>query len=939
MNFLRPLFVIVACLVAAASSAQVFVSGTVKTVDNEPLIGALLTIKGADCIIMTNSYGQFSSAIPEELEGSQMVVSYYGYQNDTLPVKSGNYDIVLVTKVLETFNNITYVSTQKRLQSNVEVPITLSVFDFNKLGKLNIYEPQELSLYTPGYHNQTQSGVYSVNVIRGVASDGSNSYSFFQPRISVFLDGVSITHMGTASTDFFDMQRVEVVKGPQGTLFGKGAMFGAVNYVPNKPSDEFAANFQLNYGSYNQKIVQAMVNTPVKPGVSNRFAFYYNDRDGYNTNLADNSDLSGKGAISLRDIFKWKFRDNVNMMLSVDYERNREPSVSLKGNRVGTPDDPSNISPFTPAYFDSRDLFVSRDMGGVNYTFEHKLNSQLSYTSTTAIRAYKLHERYDLDGTFHPVVVCDESQNGFQLSEELRLNWEYNEKLSAFGGFSYMYDRNKHEMKMHTNLKYSFPYLVSSSLAELMQTIPAQLLSALDGATDQVMSEYYKMLPQYVDRIKPYVGKFKELMFKNISETLTAEYSRMLSQPYWDVTPDLMGRTSEIVTDIVGESIRQVIAEAPEDSEILQFIDPATLLSGLGLDNIFAPLMQYSNLELNEDYQENETDINVYQEGDIFADATYKLTDKLFFTLGLRGTVERQKTSYCSTSDFAPLVGAFIYHGTNGETHWLHDFEISWVGRAVANYMITKNTNAYLSFSKGRRPGSIYYNFKVEDAVKLQPETSLNYELGLKGSLIKNHVSYTLAGYKYYWQHFQSQVTEEGDNGIRTYVNNDKGMASAQGVELSTEGYFRRFAWFFDYSYIDAKFSDEDSDGNAQELAGNRFRMTPKSTFDFGLDFDIPLRKKAFIYIRPTFSWVSDMYFSHDNNEMFWQDSYGLANFTIGTNITHNRTVFDFYIYGKNIADEQYLLDAGNTGQMLGYPTFIAGTPRMFGIGMSISFN
>ncbi|MCQ2973427.1 MAG: TonB-dependent receptor [Bacteroidales bacterium] len=938
MRYLKTALLIFICLGTLDSLAQIKMTGKITDSNNEPLIGAILSIDGTEFGGLSDLNGNYRLNVPQKYENEKIVISYVGYSNDTIPVKAGNLDIVLPIKALEQRNTITYVTTQKRLQTNLEVPITLSVLEDSKLDKLIINDPQELSLFTPGYHNQTQSCVYSVNVIRGVASDGSNSYSFFQPRISVFLDGVSVTHMGTASSDIFDMQRAEIVKGPQGTLFGKGAEFGAVSYVTNKPIDNFEANIQMSYGSYKQKIVQGMINTPINEKIANRFAFYYNERDGYNTNLYDNSDLSGKGAISVRDILKWKPNENLTMHLSADYEHNDEPCVSYKGNIIGTLNNELDISPYTSAYFNEDNIFSKRDMGGINFMMEHKINSKLSYSNTTAFRIYQLKERYDLDGTYRPIFSADEIQKGLQFSEEVRFHYDNNNNLSAFVGASYMFDRNKHTIEMNTNLKYSFQYLVRPTLQSIMNSLPDEIIKGVDDALDQVMSGYYKMLPQYANAMMSVVDKVKVVMSEKIKTQLADEYSNMINQSQWEITPDIYGKTTSIVYDIMVDALKDVFASEPSADAFTQYIDPVTVVEGLGLQRVFSNLQQYSNLEMKDNYQENETDENIYHEADIFADATYKITDNLSFTLGLRGTIEQQRTSYLSTSDEAPLVGAFVYHGTNGTNYWLHDLEISWVGRAVLSYLFVKNNNAYISFSKGRRPGSIYYNFNIKEAVKLQPETSLNYELGFKGSLVKNHINYTMAGYYYDWLHFQSSVSTAGINGIRKYVNTDKGKANAMGFEASIETYFNNFAFFADYSYIDAKFTDKDSDDKPQELAGHRFRMTPQNTLDFGFDISYPILNKFLLYFRPSYSWMSDMYFSTDNTEELSQKAYGIANFSLGVNWTLNRVTFDLSFYGKNVLDEQYIIDAGNMGQMWGCPTFIAGAPSMYGVSLKLGF-
>jgi len=937
MRYITTLLIALLCFGAIDAMAQVHMSGRVTNDNEEPLIGALVKLADTDIRVLSRSDGTFELDIPQQhVENGVVVASFFGYPSDSSRVMA-YHDFVLITKHLEEINTITYVSTQKRMQSNVEVPISIAALGETKLEKLKICDPQELSLYTPGYHNQTQSCMYSVNVIRGVASDGSRYYSFFQPRISVFLDGVSITHMGTAGIELFDMQRAEVVKGPQGTLFGKGAEFGAVSYVTNKPTDGFEANLQMSIGSYLQNMVQGMVNTPINSNTQNRFSFYRNYRNGYNENAVDGSKLSGKGAFSLRDIIRHKPNENLTLTLSLDYERNREPGVSAKGNTNLGPN--YSTSPYDPAYIDVTDLAAERDMGVFNYMVDHKLSSNLSYSSITALRAYKLYEHYDLDGCVLPITESEDMQNGVQFSQEVRVNWDNNDRLTAFAGLSYMYDRNKHKTIMSSNLQKSFKYLVDASLQNLIYNIPTQLAMGIQDGLGQVMSGYNKYLSESeVAKLEPLIDDIKVTVGNDIRTKLTAKYTEMKNSQIWTSTPDVYGTSYAIASEVITEKLKEALMSDASTEYLADYIVPENVVSALGLEKILAVLKYYSSLELPAEYQENETDMNIYHEADVFADATYRFTDKLYFTMGLRGTFERQKTSYYSTSNVAPLVGYFVYHSTDGVTHWLHDTEISWVGRAVANYMVTPTNNIYLSFSKGRRPGSIYYNFDYKNAVKLRPEVSLNYELGIKGSLLKNHVVYSVAGYFYNWLNFQSQVAKEGENGVRTYVHSDDGKAYAGGMELSLDLYLDRVNLFADYSFINAKFAKRDCKGNEQNLAGNTFRMTPKHTLDLGMDCTVPIQNKFGLYVRPSVSWVSEMFFSNENTSTLWQDGYGLCNFSIGVNFSVKRVTFDVGIYGKNIFNQKYLLDAGGPGLVMGCPTFIMAPPSMFGIGLKLGY-
>ena len=206
-------------------------------------------------------------------------------------------------------------------------------------------------------------------------------------------------------------------------------------------------------------------------------------------------------------------------------------------------------------------------------------------------------------------------------------------------------------------------------------------------------------------------------------------------------------------------------------------------------------------------------------------------------------------------------------------------------------------------------------------------------ELGVKGNVLSNTLSYAFSFYRYNWLHFQSSTSYFKDDGSIGYNTTDKGKASCTGAEISLKYYFERYVSLFaDLNYTDGKFADKDEDGNAQQLAGNCFRLSPKNTFDLGADVVYPFRNRYKFYLRPNVTFMGIIYFEDDNKEEISQEGYSLMNATLGVRFTRNRMTYDFALWGKNIANSKYLIDAGNAGQSIGFPTFVAGSPATFGV-------
>src|SRR5690606_27382965 len=219
---------------------------------------------------------------------------------------------------------------------------------------------------------------------------------------------------------------------------------------------------------------------------------------------------------------------------------------------------------------------------------------------------------------------------------------------------------------------------------------------------------------------------------------------------------------------------------------------------------------------------------------EIFADGSFAVTDRLNLTLGLRGTYEDVTAGYQSDFLGVPsMLGMMPVNGPPAFPNLLYlptplversETFKSLVGRVVADYAFADDLTGYASFARGRRPNVV--NVDALSSEVIDDEIVLSSELGLKGALQDGRFVYDIAAYHYEYSNFQTTVRD--DDTLR-YVQANGGNATAWGAELSMNWRATdRLSAFFNYGYIDATFDDTDDDGNAQELAGNRFRLTPE---------------------------------------------------------------------------------------------------------------
>ncbi|MDX1675278.1 MAG: TonB-dependent receptor, partial [Longimicrobiales bacterium] len=220
------------------------------------------------------------------------------------------------------------VTSQKRQQAVQDVPITVTVHDGDFLESAGIGQFDILSSYTPGLEVQIQSPNNPGFVVRGITSDDGDAR--VESRVSVFQDGVSISKARGSVVELFDLERVEVLKGPQGTLFGRGAEIGAVHLIQNKARNERSAELTVGPGSYGHWFAEGHVNSPlVEDRLFARFAGLYDARDGYVDNLAG-TDLNGKETLALRGLLRWAPDELTDLDLIVNWQRDTPPGTAFK---------------------------------------------------------------------------------------------------------------------------------------------------------------------------------------------------------------------------------------------------------------------------------------------------------------------------------------------------------------------------------------------------------------------------------------------------------------------------------------------------------------------------------------------------------------------------------------------------------------------------------
>ena len=218
------------------------------------------------------------------------------------------------------------VTARKREENLQDAPIAVSAFsgdalDFRgvtDIGKLDQFVPNLVLNESTTYSNVSNAAVY----IRGI---GQNDFTpVIDPGVGIYVDGVYLGRSVGAVLDIVDVERIEVLRGPQGTLFGRNTIGGAISLSSKKPDGEFGGKVDVKYGADDRFNVRGSVNIPLGDKFFARLSAATFLQDGYVTRVVDGKDLGDQDVVALRGALRWLPANNLDISWSVDYSRERE---------------------------------------------------------------------------------------------------------------------------------------------------------------------------------------------------------------------------------------------------------------------------------------------------------------------------------------------------------------------------------------------------------------------------------------------------------------------------------------------------------------------------------------------------------------------------------------------------------------------------------------
>ena len=743
------------------------------------------------------------------------------------------------------------VTAQKVEQRIQDVPITITATTGERIRELGVTDLDELSRYVPGLLIQEQSANNPGIVIRGITSDSGSAQQ--GPRVTLYYNGVDISRSRGSYQAIYDLDRVEVIKGPQATLFGTASAVGAISLVSARPREGFSGEVTGGYGNFNQTLLGGFLNAG-SDVLAGRIAFEWRQRDGYVENLNPNQEeeLYAQDQLGVRASLRYMPSADFTLDLIGTYDQQRNGGTPFISGTfpafAGAPGGPANAfvdanlggNPAGAAALLGDQLGLNREVYDLNLTAEYQLSDDWTFTTVNGYREFDSVEVFDADGSAAPFLEFTEFAKGWQVSHE--------------GRFAYA----------SSNLRASAGWNIF--IEDGFQNVPF--------ATEE-------------------------------------------------------GTYLQCLTSLFGAPLIPGIPCVAPDGSV-----PSAAVTGIATGGA-AQAIPYSSVFENQGRNE------AYS---VFADVTWIPTDALELTAGIRFLDEFRQSGFFADIPNSVLSGAPLIPGqidTNGQTFTADESFTAWLPRFNALYRISDDVNVFATISKGRRSPVVQLGARrdgasvVPNRTDVPEETVWNYEGGVK--LASGPVSGSLGVYYQVYDGFQVSVAQLDDQGNPTgaFVTQSAGSASNLGVEGELAVELADWLQVFgNFGYIDGGIDEDGAFSPA--FSGARFRLQPEIQASGGFTVDYDLGNGARFFATPSISHRSRIFFEVPNNPLIGQAAVTLVNARAGVSFADDRYEIAGFI--RNAFNEDYLLDAGNTGGAFGIPTFIPAEPQFYGIEVSARF-
>ncbi|BFM10301.1 TonB-dependent receptor [Simiduia litorea] len=788
------------------------------------------------------------------------------------------------------------VTAQKRAESVDDVPITINAFSVDGVRDLGAQNVNDLGTFIPGVETNVGDTSQASFTIRGISTNDFGSGS--DPAVAVYVDGVYTGHGGSALVNFNDIDRVEVLKGPQGTLFGRNAAAGAISITTKAPSQETEGYVDVQMGNYNKQKIALGFNTGLTDTVSLRVGGYTNTRDGFINNASTTGiagdDLWIEDDQGVVGALLWQAGDNTDVTLRADY--NKEDSDGPIGSSFTLAPDA-----LYDDYTTDNAGFNDRTIRGTSLTISHDFDNY-TFTSITAKRGYEFHQNEEEDGTdiARFFLTTDTIEKQDQLSQEFRLNYA-DEKLKWFVGASYFKD------------EIDQTYLVDATTLTLDTFFLVD--ACKKGAAGGLCPDGVGNPAAFVNTYAPVTAGMTGFIGGNIAPLINAALSPFgLGMNATDIQNAVIANMGPSNAGLPWQEAmhnnRELTSYAVYGDMTYSFTDKLDVTLGL----------RWSQDSKDFEIQTNYT--NAILIDTLSGPATGGASvSAAFLNANVNPNIPTQLP-------FGLIFAEQI--GTAGNPELKSDTWSSVDPRLVVNYAATDDTMLFASIAKGYKAGG--FNSLGNDPA-FEPEDVLNFELGMKSKLMDGRMRFNTSVYAFTYDNLQI-LKLSGPEGVIPTYNINNADAEGRGFEfdwqfLATENLMLGANYGYVYTEY-TKYNPFLGDEPGFSLEGEPLSSMPKHKFNAMAEYTLHFGGDLALRLRGDYNYTGERVNNTGVDDGQNIDAFNIVN--ARATLENDAGDWSVALYANNLTDEEYLWDIGGTGDGLGSPVATRGMPRMYGI-------
>ncbi len=451
-------FIIVLSHLVMAGQGEIVIKGKVTDNSGKPLIDANVAIVDKSYGSATDRNGDFIFKLPSDYLGQDVVleVQYIGFISQFKRIKlvigSNIYDFQMVRDVLSLKPVI--VTAQRREENLQNVPTSITALGSKEIQNRGIDRVFDLQNSIPNFFlGDGTVNARASSSIRGIA--GSSRASGVETRANYYIDDVYMGRSIAVNQDLFDLERIEILKGPQGTLFGKNTVSGVINITTRKPFNGWEGTVSVDAGNYSYLNSNIIINAPLMDNkLFARFSGKIMRRDGYVTNLFNNKDYNGQNIMNGRFQLRYLPSPNFDITMSLNVLRDRRPrrivGIALEGPGHDAAPGPREVS-HNVNEFEDRDIFG----GSLNMIYQFSNN--YSIKSITGFRKIKNWGNLDEDLSPEAWVLTKDKNEDTHFTQEFRLTSPVFKHFNYVTGLFYFYQSSDYRFDLKTSADNPLP--------------------------------------------------------------------------------------------------------------------------------------------------------------------------------------------------------------------------------------------------------------------------------------------------------------------------------------------------------------------------------------------------------------------------------------------------------------------------------------------------